>query len=530
MTKRITYRGIYEQTSADDGDHGDERVLVDRVWPDGIRRRGAPLDKWLRELAPSPELQRWYRYDPLRFGEFRRRYLAELGDPDHRRAAAKLHDLAQDHSLTLLTATRDTEHSHAAVLAEWLADPDHAGAHTDGPGRSLESPPEPAPGRGTDKHPDPDPGKAGPVDAAAAAPAQPGFREFLATAATGLNAGALAFVMGTGIVSTALYLDGARAASAALLWAALAGFAVLLPVQAWRLARRRQRFVTELLGPRSFVFLTIAISANVLAARLVPDGHTTAAAAFLAFGAVGWLLLDYGIPIALITTLRRSPSFDQVNGTWFLWAVGSQSVAVGAVSLAHTGTGHVLPILAAVCFAVGLVQYLLTAGIVLARLLARPVRPEGLMTSVWIFMGAAAITVLVGVRLTALPTAATLLPRSVLMGSSVVLWAFSTWLIPLLLALGVWRHAVRRIPLRYDTGWWNLVFPIGMYAVTTHELGRATGTSWMVTMGRWEIWVSAVVWAVTFAAMVVSLLRLRSRAARGLGPRAERAPRPGDAA
>ncbi|OIJ64007.1 hypothetical protein WN71_031105 [Streptomyces mangrovisoli] len=335
--------------------------------------------------------------------------------------------------------------------------------------------------------------------------------------------------MGTGIVSTALYLDGAEAASTVLLWAALAGYAVLLAAQGWRLARRRRRFVTELLGPRAFVFLTVAISANVLAARLVPDGHTTAAAAFLAFGAVGWLLLDYGIPLALITTLRRNPSFDQVNGTWFLWAVGSESVAVGAASLARTGAGQMLPVLAAVCWAIGIVQYLLTAGIVLARLLARPVRPEGLMTSVWIFMGAAAITVLAGVRIAALPTSATLLPRSVLMGSCVVLWAFSTWLIPLLLALGVWRHVVRRIPLRYETGWWNLVFPIGMYAVTTHELGRASGTSWMTTAGRWEIWVSAVVWAITFAAMAVTLLRFRRPKPPGQGPRAEGAPGPGSA-
>ncbi|MER6474291.1 DUF488 family protein, N3 subclade [Streptomyces collinus] len=506
MTKRITYRRIDEPKSAGGSDDGDERVLVDSVWPSGIRRRRAPLDEWLREVAQSPELQRWYGYDPLRFGEFRRRYLAELGDPGHRRAAAKLHDLAQEHSLTLLTATQDTEHSHAAVLAEWLADPDHPDVEVD----------------------EADSANAGRGDTAAA-PAPPGFRTALAAAVTDLNAGALAFVMGTGIVSTALYLNGADAASTALLWAALAGFALLLPAQGWRLARRRQRFVTELLGPRSFVFLTVAISANVLAARLVPDGHTTAAAAFLAFGAAGWLLLDYSIPIALITTLRRNPSFDQVNGTWFLWAVGSQSVALAAASLAATGTDQVLPLLAAVCWAVGLVQYLLTAGIVLARLLARPVQPDGLMTSVWIFMGAAAITVLAGVHLAALAAGATLLPRPVLTGSSVVLWAFSTWLIPLLLALGVWRHAVRRVPLRYDLGWWNLVFPIGMYAVTTHELGRATGTSWMIAMGRWEIWVSAVVWAVVFAAMVTAPLRPRRTATRGRGPLTEQAPRPGNA-
>ncbi|WP_338017455.1 hypothetical protein [Streptomyces adustus] len=87
-------------------------------------------------------------------------------------------------------------------------------------------------------------------------------------------------------------------------------------------------------------------------------------------------------------------------------------------------------------------------------------------------------------------------------GSSVVLWSFSSRLIPLLLALDAWRHLVRRVPLRYELGWWNIVFPVGMYAVATHELGRATGTGWMTATGRWEIWIAAAVWAVVFAAMV----------------------------
>ncbi|MFC9497604.1 hypothetical protein [Streptomyces sp. NPDC056982] len=61
-----------------------------------------------------------------------------------------------------------------------------------------------------------------------------------------------------------------------------------------------------------------------------------------------------------------------------------------------------------------------------------------------------------------------MLPRPLVVGSSVVLWVFSSWLIPLLLTLGVWRHTLRRIPPRYELGWWNLVFPVGMYAVTTN--------------------------------------------------------------
>nr|WP_240528930.1 tellurite resistance/C4-dicarboxylate transporter family protein [Streptomyces humi] len=334
--------------------------------------------------------------------------------------------------------------------------------------------------------------------------------------------------MGTGIVSTALYVNGAGTASAVLLWVAIAGFAVLVPAYGRRLLRRRERFVADLLGPRGFAFLTLAISSNVLAARLVPDGHTTAAAAFLAFGTLGWLLLDYGVPLALITSSKRGPSLDQVNGTWFLWAVGSESVAVAAASLARVTPGHVLPVLAVVCWGVGLMQYFLVAAIVLTRLLARPVRPEGLMTSVWIFMGAAAIAVLAGVRLIALPLGGTMPSRPLVVGTSVVLWSFSSWLIPLLLALGVWRHALHRVPLRYDLGWWNLVFPVGMYAVTTHELGRVTGTSWLTSMGRWEVWVAAAFWVVVFAAMAATGLRPGRAGApgppHGFGHRRARAP------
>ncbi|MQY39853.1 hypothetical protein SRB17_78810 [Streptomyces sp. RB17] len=485
----ISCRRIDEQRPSEDGVVG-ERVLVDRAWPEGMRREDAPLDESLREVAPSVELQRWYGHNPRQFGEFRRRYLTELGDQRHRYAAARLRDLAEHHSLTLLTATKDVDHSHTVVLAEWLTEP---GPHDD-------QRPDAAP---------PQPGRAVPGSR------PPGYRAAASAAVANLNAGALAFVMGTGIVSTALYVNGAGIASAVLLWVALAGFAVLVPAYGWRLLRRRERFVADLLGPRAFAFLTLAISSNVLAARFVPDGHTAAAGAFLAFGTLGWVVLDYGIPLALITTLKRGPSLDQVNGTWFLWAVGSQSVAVAAASLARVTPGHVLPVLAVVCWAVGLVQYLLTATLVLLRLLARPVQPEGLMTSVWIFMGAAAIAVLAGVRLIALPPGSTMLSRPLIIGSSVVLWAFSSWLIPLLLALGVWRHALRRIPLRYELGWWNLVFPVGMYAVTTHELGRATATSWMTSVGRWEVWIAAVFWAVVFAAMVAANLRSRPTAVPG---------------
>ncbi|WNM36588.1 DUF488 family protein [Streptomyces sp. Li-HN-5-11] len=117
MAKQITYRRVYEEISPGDG----KRVLVDRVWPRGMRKEDAHLDEWLREIAPSSDLRKWYAHEPSRFTEFRRRYLAELRDAGHRQAAEHLRDMAAHDTLTLLTATRDVDHSQAAVLAEWLA-------------------------------------------------------------------------------------------------------------------------------------------------------------------------------------------------------------------------------------------------------------------------------------------------------------------------------------------------------------------------------------------------------------------------
>ncbi|MGA5759521.1 DUF488 domain-containing protein [Nonomuraea bangladeshensis] len=117
MSKDVTCRRIYEESSPEDG----RRVLVDRVWPRGVRKEDAHLDEWLREVAPSSELRKWYGHDPARFPEFRRRYLDELRDAGHRPAADHLRDLAAEDRLTLLTATKDVDHSQAAVLAEWLS-------------------------------------------------------------------------------------------------------------------------------------------------------------------------------------------------------------------------------------------------------------------------------------------------------------------------------------------------------------------------------------------------------------------------
>ncbi|MCW7942203.1 hypothetical protein AAW14_08185 [Streptomyces hygroscopicus] len=124
MAKDVRYRRVYEEASPEDG----ARALVDRIWPRGLRKDDAHLDAWLRDVAPSTELRRWYAHDPDRYPEFRRRYLAELSDPDHEQALRELDELARHGRVTLLTATRDADHSQAAVLADLLSGAGRASA------------------------------------------------------------------------------------------------------------------------------------------------------------------------------------------------------------------------------------------------------------------------------------------------------------------------------------------------------------------------------------------------------------------
>jgi uncharacterized protein YeaO (DUF488 family) len=107
---------VYEQAEQSDG----KRVLVDRLWPRGLSKERAHLDEWLKAVAPSDELRRWYGHQPARFAEFKDRYKAELTQPERARALSHLRKEARSGPMTLLTATKDLEHSEAEVLAQLL--------------------------------------------------------------------------------------------------------------------------------------------------------------------------------------------------------------------------------------------------------------------------------------------------------------------------------------------------------------------------------------------------------------------------
>ena len=120
MPPDIRVRRVYDPPSPGDG----ARVLVDRIWPRGLRKDAARLDLWAKDVAPSTGLRQWYGHDPAKFAEFRRRYLDELSGGAQRKELGHLRALASAGPLTLLTATRNVEQSQAAVLARLLRQDD----------------------------------------------------------------------------------------------------------------------------------------------------------------------------------------------------------------------------------------------------------------------------------------------------------------------------------------------------------------------------------------------------------------------
>jgi uncharacterized protein YeaO (DUF488 family) len=111
----IHIKRVYEPHAKDDG----IRVLIDRIWPRGISKEEAALALWLKDIAPTTELRKWFNHDPVRWAEFRRRYHVELAT--NPAPVEQLRELTKTGHVTLLYAAHDTEHNQAVVLAEYMS-------------------------------------------------------------------------------------------------------------------------------------------------------------------------------------------------------------------------------------------------------------------------------------------------------------------------------------------------------------------------------------------------------------------------
>ncbi len=342
-----------------------------------------------------------------------------------------------------------------------------------------------------------------------------GTREAIRT----LNPGYFALVMASGMVSTAMYHQNANRLSVLLLWVTVVSYLALIAVSAVRVIAFRHEFLADLYDSgRAFGLFTFVAATNVLGARLVMDGHVSVAVGLLVVSTLAWLVLGYLIPWTAVLGTAERPVVRRANGTWFIWVVASQSIAVLAAALeveVSQPWRQSLALLAVTSWSIGVFLYGAAGIFVALRLLLYPLLPEELIPQYWVAMGATAITVLAGARIVEMAEAPMVnATRGLIAGTSVMFWAFGTWLIPPLIAAGVWRHVIHRISLRYEAPWWSVIFPLGMYGVGSHYLGQADHLPIVHHIGSIESWIALGAWSITFVLMLHHLIHTL-----GQGPR-----------
>jgi tellurite resistance protein TehA-like permease len=322
----------------------------------------------------------------------------------------------------------------------------------------------------------------------------------------GLTPGYFALVMASGIISLGLQLVGHDFLSAVLFAICAISYVVLCVLNLWRFISYRHAMASDFRAPaRAFGFFTFVAGTNVLGARAGAEGWYSLTAVLLVISFAVWLVLGYVIPWSAVLSQEHRPVVELANGTWFIWVVASQSVAVSAATLevVFPDSRYYLAIAAVFSWSVGVFLYAASAIIVSLRIMLYDLDPKEFNPPYWVSMGAIAITVVAGARIVEMQSAPMVdVTRGLIAGLSVVFWAFATWLIPVLVAAGIWRHYVRKVPLQYEPTLWSMIFPLGMYGVAGITLGRADHLPIVEWIGSHWLWVALAAWAVVLVAMV----------------------------
>jgi tellurite resistance protein TehA-like permease len=325
----------------------------------------------------------------------------------------------------------------------------------------------------------------------------------------GLPPNIFAMVMATGIVSLALNGAGHSLLAHILFWLNVGLYAILLVLLLVRTLRYRVDLAADLAShARAPGFFTMVAAPCVLGNQCVlMFGFSAAGMALWIIGVVFWLPLTYAMLPGLMEGTAKPKLEIGLNGAWLLTVVGTQAISVLAcllVPLLAEDTPDAPLFVALAFWLVGSMLYVWLIALIFHRILFLPLSPRELTPPYWINMGAMAISTLAGVRLVAeagrMPLLNELLPF--LKGMTLLFWATATWWIPILLALGAWRHLFKHVPLNYDHGYWAAVFPLGMYTVSTQNLIREFRLPFLEPIAAVFVWIALAAWVLTFAGLV----------------------------
>lgn len=316
-----------------------------------------------------------------------------------------------------------------------------------------------------------------------------------------------AMVMATGILSIAAYLYNYTLLAKALLYINSVAYVTICILFIARFILYKKAFLADFVDDRKNMGFLSFVAANCILGSqfvLIASNHRTGIY-FLIIGLSSWIVLTY-LLFAILIEKRSKPSLKAISGTWLLLVVATQAVSILIVQLeaylpfTHEG----LLFSSLILFLCGCIFYIIIITLILYRLIFFKMHPEDFGPPYWINMGADAISVLAGSTLILKADKwqflTDLLPF--LKGYTLLFWAIGTWWIPLIIILVIWRHFIKKVPLKYNPEYWGMVFPLGMYTVCTIRLSQAIDLPFLMGISSVFIFFALGAWVIVFVGWI----------------------------
>jgi tellurite resistance protein TehA-like permease len=333
-----------------------------------------------------------------------------------------------------------------------------------------------------------------------------------------LYTGYMASVMATGIVSTALFLYRVNPLSLWLLVVACVLLIFFFLIYLLRAVLYPAEVKNDLRDPtRVFGYFTAVAGVGVVATRLSLGGLAVIPAILTLIATAIWFCLIYW-SFSTLLFINEQPIEKAINGSWLIAIVGTESLAITWVLLIPLEPQASAPfqLISYMFWAFGILLYLIFIAFIMYRFFFTRVLPTDLTPPYWINMGAMAITTVAGARLVeqAHPDAFLVPLLPFVQGFTIMMWAWGTWWIPLLLIIGVWKYGISRQPLTYAPPLWSIVFPLGMYSTAIQLLSRIAGLGFLSSIVAPTVWIAFGAWVLTALGWLASIVIASGKALR----------------